>query len=29
VLHYNFRDFEELAEVLAFEQVPLAPPGNF
>jgi len=29
VLHYNFRDFERLAEVLAFEQVPLAPPGTF
>jgi hypothetical protein len=29
VLHYNHRDFEKLAEVLGFVEVPLAPPGAF
>jgi predicted nucleic acid-binding protein len=30
VLHYNHNDFKRLAEVvLAFDEVPLAPPGTF
>jgi predicted nucleic acid-binding protein len=29
VLHYNARDFERLASVLNFEEIPLAPPGTF
>jgi predicted nucleic acid-binding protein len=29
VLHYNHQDFSRLAEVLSFEDVPLAAPGTF
>jgi predicted nucleic acid-binding protein len=29
VLHYNHGDFARLAEVLDFDEVPLAPPGTF
>jgi predicted nucleic acid-binding protein len=29
VLHYNHRHFDRLAEVLAFDSVPLGAPGTF
>jgi predicted nucleic acid-binding protein len=29
VLHYNHKDFAKLAEVLEFDDVPLAPAGTF
>jgi predicted nucleic acid-binding protein len=29
VLHYNFKDFDRLAEVLSFASVPLGAPGEF